>query len=127
MYVSRTAERREIVANDGCRLRELLHPERDPCALPYSLAVAWVEPGRTTLPHRLEQETEVYYIVRGTGRMHVGAESRDVRAGDAVVVPAGEVQWVACTGSERLEFLNLVSPPWRAEHDVRADDRGQEC
>jgi len=30
----------EITANDGCRLRELLHPDRDGADLSYSFAIA---------------------------------------------------------------------------------------
>jgi len=38
-----------------------------------------------------------------------------------VVIPAAAVQWIECIGEEPLEFLALVSPPWRADHDVRAE------
>lgn len=121
MLVRRTMKAEEITANDGCRLRELLHPDKDGSGLPYSLALARVEPGRRTLPHRLTAETEVYYVVRGEGRMHVGDALSVLRPGDAVVIPAGAEQWIECAGDEALEFLALVSPPWRAEHDVRTD------
>jgi mannose-6-phosphate isomerase-like protein (cupin superfamily) len=121
LRVIRTAQRAEITANDGCRLRELLHTERDGCGLPYSLAVARVEPGSATHPHLLEEEQEVYYIVKGSGRMHIDSECSEVGPGDAVVIPAGAVQWIENTGGESLEFLALVSPPWRADHDIRTD------
>lgn len=119
MLISRTEDCAEIVANDGSRLRELLHPDRFDCDLPYSLAVARVDPGGATLPHRLTEETEVYYVVRGVGTMHVGRETTEVGPGNTVVVPAGAEQWIECTGEEALQFLCLVSPPWRAETDVR--------
>ena len=113
----------EIVANDGCRLRELLHPGKDGSGIPYSLALAWVEPGLATFPHRLTGETEVYLILAGSGRMHIGDESADLQAGDAVVIPPGARQWIECTSPGGLQFAALVSPPWRADHDVR-DDAG---
>ena len=121
MLVRRTTEAEEIIANDGCRLRELFHPERDESGLPYSLAAARVEPGERTSPHCLTEETEVYYVVRGQGRMHVGEAESLLREGDAVVIPAASVQWIECIGDEPLEFVALVSPPWRADHDVRAE------
>lgn len=121
MLVRRTNDAEEITANDGCRLRELLHPEKDGSSLPYSLAVARVEPGQRTLPHCLTDESEVYYVVQGEGRMHIDDAASVLRAGDAVVIPAGAVQWIECTGDGTLEFLALVSPPWQAEHDVRAE------
>ena len=119
MRVRRIASCEEITANDGCRLRELLHPEKDGSGVSYSLAVAQVEPGEATIPHLLREETEVYHVVRGSGRMHVGGESARVGPGDTVVIPAGSEQWIENLGSETLEFLALVSPPWRADHDVR--------
>ncbi len=114
-------EHEEITANDGCRLRELLHTERDGSGLPYSLAVARVEPGRTTRRHFLKEEQEVYYIIEGHGSMHIGYESSTVGPGDAIVIPAGAIQWIECMGEDPLVFLALVSPPWRADHDIRAD------
>lgn len=123
MLIRRMTTCAEIVANDGCRLRELLHPGKDGSGIPYSLALAWVEPGKATFPHRLTAETEVYLILAGSGRMHIGDESADLQTGDAVVIPRGARQWIECTGRESLQFAALVSPPWRADHDVR-DDAG---
>jgi mannose-6-phosphate isomerase-like protein (cupin superfamily) len=108
----------EIIANDGCRLRELLHPERDAVELPYSLAIANVEPGKATYRHLLRQ-TEVYYILQGIGRMHIGEESRELNEGDSVVIPKQSAQWIENIGENNLVFAAIVSPPWRAEDDVR--------
>ena len=121
MLIRRFDECDEITANDGCRLRELLHPDRDGSGLPYSLAVARVKPGDRTLPHQLVAETEVYYILAGRGTMHIDGEEAEVRSGDAVVIPAGAVQWVECSGGDPLEFVALVSPPWRADHDRKVE------
>jgi mannose-6-phosphate isomerase-like protein (cupin superfamily) len=119
MLVSSSADRTEIAAVDGCRLRELLHPERIPGSpADYSLAIAVVAPGTATHPHTLAQ-TEVYYVIRGTGRMHIDAESRDVGPGDAIVIPPRATQWIACTSAEPLEFAAIVSPPWRLADDQR--------
>ncbi len=121
MWVRRTGECAEIVANDGSHLRELLHPDRDGPGVPYSVAAARVEPGEATDPHRLEGETELYLFIGGSGRMHVEGETAPVSEGDVVFVPAGSTQWVECTGGDPLRFLLVVNPPWRADHDVRAD------
>lgn len=122
MLLRRLREQPEIIANDGCRLRELLHPDRHPAALSYSLALAWVDPGKSTFPHGLSGEVEVYYIISGHGRMHIGDEAREVEAGDAIVIPAGSEQWIENPGREALHFAAIVSPPWRAEHDIRSGD-----
>lgn len=122
MLIKRMDRCEEIVANDGCRLRELLHPDRDETDIPYSVALAWVDPGERTLPHLLQNQTEVYLVLRGTGRMHIDEESADVEEGDLVEIPRGATQWIENTGDETLHFAALVSPPWRAEDDVRVDD-----
>jgi len=119
MLIRRMEACTEIIANDGCRLRELLHPGKDGSGISYSLALAWVDPGKSTYPHHLTGETEVYLILSGTGRMHIDNESADLKAGDAVVIPRGARQWIECTGPAALHFAALVSPPWREDHDVR--------
>ena len=111
----------QFIANDGCSIRELLHPKNDPVDLPFSLAVAEVEQGSATYRHRLSQ-TEVYYILAGTGIVHVGGEERAVTAGDAVFIPPRESQWIRNTGAGTLKFVAIVSPPWRSEDDERLDD-----
>ena len=109
----------EIVANDGCRLRELLHPDRDGADLSYSFAIAYVDPGKSTYPHYLKQ-TEVYFIIQGIGRMHLAEETQEVNEGDIVVIPQEKKQWIENIGQNVLVFAAIVSPPWRAEDDVRA-------
>ena len=119
MLIKRLRDCTEIIANDGCRLREVLHPANDAADVSYSLAYAWVDPGQATLPHRLRAQIEVYSILRGRGRMHIGDEEADVEEGDSIVIPAGSVQWIENTGAETLFFTATVSPPWRAEDDIR--------
>ncbi len=119
MLVKKLANCAEIIANDGCRLRETLHPDSDPVGLPYSFAFAWVDPGERTYPHSLRRQTEVYVILRGSGRMHIDDEAEDVEFGDSIVIPVGSNQWIENTGPEALWFAALVSPPWQAEDDVR--------
>lgn len=110
-----------IIANDGCRVFELLHPFRDGFELPYSFAIAEVLPHEHSYRHRLRQ-IEVYYILAGHGLMHIDDETRELTVGDAVVIPAGSVQWIENLGAETLRFVALVSPPWRSEDDFRLND-----
>lgn len=118
MFVKALADCPPLLANDGCRIFELLHPRNDPLALPYSFAIAEVEVGESSYRHRLRQ-TEVYFVLAGRGRMHVDAETRELGVGDAVVIPADAEQWIDNIGDERLRFVAVVSPPWRAEDDLR--------
>lgn len=118
MIVKQLADCREFTANDGCRIREVLHPKNDPVALPYSLAVAVVETGGRTYKHKLDRE-EVYYILSGEGEMHVDGETAPVVADELVYIPAHAVQWIENTGNVPLRFMAIVNPPWTAEGDER--------
>ncbi len=118
MFIKRLDDCVEIVANDGCRLKEILHSDRDDVELPYSLAYARVEAGKGTHPHQLAAQDEVYTILSGAGVMHIGEETEEVGAGDTIVIPAGAEQWIENTSEGELVFTALVSPPWREEDDL---------
>ncbi len=89
---------------DGSEIRELL-AHRNSCIRQQSLAEARVAPGLTTTPHHHPRTEEIYYILEGTGRMHLGDAARDVGAGDAIAIPPGEVHWIANSGQTTLRFL----------------------
>ncbi|MFK8068353.1 MAG: cupin domain-containing protein [Gammaproteobacteria bacterium] len=108
----------KIIANDGCYLKELLHPKNDPVELPYSFSVAAVAVGESTYHHYLKQ-TEVYFILEGKGLLHVGTETSNLIKGGSAIVPPHKEQWLENTGSSELEFIVIVSPPWCEEDDIR--------
>ena len=115
---------REITAIDGTKLRELLHPDRDPAAIRYSLAHAVVPPQIWSLLHLL-RTTEVYYILSGRGIMEINGEQREVSPGDAVYVPPGGQQRIFAQGPEPLAFLCIVDPAWRAEDEEKLEIRNE--
>jgi len=98
-------------AGDASFLKELLNPAKEPLAIRFSLAHAEVAPGRKTRPHRLTS-AEVYVILDGRGRMHVGAETAEVSTGQTVYIPPGEVQRIENIGAGPLVFLCIVDPAW---------------
>ena len=51
--------------------------------------------------------------------MHIDDETREVKAGDAILIPAGAVQFLENTGAEPICFLAIVEPAWEPEIDVR--------
>lgn len=118
MLIKRAVECNEFTANDGCRIRELLHPRNDGTEMPFSLAIARVAPGKQSYAHYLEQ-VEVYYILEGRGLMHIDDETAEVRPGDAVYIPARASQWIENPGESELVFAAIVSPPWSEEDDIR--------
>ena len=118
MFTKSLAACPPLLANDGCRIFELLHGRNDAIDLPYSFAVAEVEVGASSYRHRLAQ-TEIYFILAGRGRMHVDHEARELVVGDTVLIPAQAEQWIDNVGDDVLRFVAVVSPPWRAEDDER--------
>ncbi len=116
MFTKSLADCPPLLANDGCRIFELLHGKNDTIDLPYSLAVAEVEVGQSSYRHRLRQ-SEIYFILAGRGRMHVDDETRELAVGDTVVIPPQAAQWIDNIGDELLRFVAVVSPTWRAQDD----------
>jgi len=117
MRIRKLADCFEILAGDRTRLRELLHPEREyPFSGRYSLARAVVNPGFASIKHRLTAD-EVYYILEGSGVMHINDEAAVVRPGDAVEIPPGSVQWIENPGPGELIFLCIVDPAWCIEDE----------
>ncbi|WP_416670772.1 cupin domain-containing protein [Egbenema bharatensis] len=107
----------EFIAGDGTQLRELLHPDKQPIALRYSLAHAIVPPGQTSIPHSLTT-SEVYYILEGTGEMHIDEETQPVAPGDAIYIPPDAMQYIHNNGTIPLVFLCIVDPAWRKEDET---------
>ena len=106
----------KFISGDRVVLRELIHPRISPLALSYSLAHAVVKPGQKSLRHRLKT-SEVYYILSGSGTIHIGWETAKVRPGQAVYIPPGSVQFIENTGRSDLSFLCIVDPAWRSEDE----------
>ncbi|MDD4004326.1 MAG: cupin domain-containing protein [Elusimicrobiaceae bacterium] len=117
MFARHFTEFREFTSADGCALREIFNPAADPAfKLGYSLAHAALQAGSASLPHRLDR-SEVYYIIAGSGVMHIDAESRAVTPGATVYIPPGAVQYIENAGEEELEFVCMVDPGWTPECD----------
>lgn len=111
----------EFVAGDGTVLRELLHPDKQPLQLRYSLAHAIVLAGQSSTPHALTT-SEVYYILSGNGEMHIDDETQAVEPGDAVYIPPNARQFIHNKGVEPLVFICIVDPAWRKEDETIYSD-----
>jgi mannose-6-phosphate isomerase-like protein (cupin superfamily) len=113
-----------IVAGDNSLLRELFNPLEDDMDVRYSLAVAIVEPGGTTYLHRLKN-SEVYFILDGTGEMRIGDETEEVHAGHAVYIPPNAEQQITNTGDDDLMFVCIVDPAWKKEDEEVLETNGE--
>lgn len=116
MLVVKLNDCAEFIAGDNTILREILHPDKQNLQLRYSLAHAIVKPGEVSLPHRLAT-SEVYYILEGTGTMHIDDEEAEVGPGCTIYIPPHSVQSISNTGPTDLVFMCIVDPAWRAEDE----------
>lgn len=117
MFISDLLTCTEFLAGDHTILRELLHPDKAPLQLRYSLAHATLKPGDTSYKHYL-RTSEVYYILEGKGIMHIGEETQEVFPGQVVYIPPMALQCIHNPGPVDLKFLCIVDPAWRKEDEV---------
>ena len=116
MIIKELSKCTEFIAEDKSILRELLNPNKTSLPFNYSLAHACIKPGNKTVPHRLKT-SEVYYLLEGSGIMHVEKESAHVHSGVAISIPPNAVQYIHNNGSIDLKFLCMVSPAWKKEDE----------
>ena len=77
-------EKGEAFASDFARIGPVLGAKD----LGYSYDV--VPPGKRSCPfHSHRAEEEMFFIIKGTGTLRYGAETRKIRAGDVICCPTG--------------------------------------
>lgn len=111
MRIDRLDDREPFVTADGSSIRELAGVPSGNAAN-QSLAEATVAPGGETIAHHHVRSEEIYLFTAGAGRMRLGDEERDVRAGDAVVIPPGTPHRLLNPGAEPLVLLCCCAPPY---------------
>lgn len=95
-----------FVTKDGSTVRELFHTDAQ------SLAEATLEPGEATQRHHHRATEEIYFVVKGSGRMEVDGSARTVRPGDAILIPPGAWHTLENDGSSELRILCCCAPPY---------------
>ena len=75
------------------------------------LAVAKLAPGKQIEAH-VDPMEEIYFVMSGSGKMHVNEDSRQVGLGDATWIPAGSSHSLLNNGDEDLVILVVASPNW---------------
>lgn len=114
MYVKHLKDSTEFTAGDNSLLHEILNPKKEDISIHYSLAWASVKPKEKTLLHELKV-SEVYFILKGKGTMHINNEEKNIGKDDTIYIPPNAAQFIENTGEENLEFLCIVDPAWEPE------------
>ena len=117
MEIVRREQRESFITADGSSIRELAGIPTGNAAN-QSLAEATVPPGSETVEHFHRTSEEIYHFVAGAGRMRLGAEEADVRAGDTVVITPGLAHKLFNPGTEPLVLLCCCAPPYSDEDTV---------
>ena len=117
MIIKNISEVRSFIAGDKTIIKEILHPLNDAVDIPYSLAHATVEVGQQSLAHQLKS-SELYYILEGTGEVHINDEVSVISENELVLIPAMTTQWIKNIGQKPLKFLCIVHPFWKKEDEI---------
>jgi mannose-6-phosphate isomerase-like protein (cupin superfamily) len=102
---NRDSDATPFVTKDGSTIREYHHTSAQ------SLAEASLEPGAATHRHYHARSEEIYLVVEGSGLLEVDAETREVTAGDAIVIPPGSWHKLTAHGTG-VRLLCCCVPPY---------------
>jgi mannose-6-phosphate isomerase-like protein (cupin superfamily) len=109
MKVTSVETTEAFVTKDGSTIRELHHTAVQ------SLAEATLEVEQATERHYHRLTEEIYFVLKGQGRMEVDGETTHVRPGDAVLIPAGAWHQLENNGTSELRILCCCAPAY--SHD----------
>lgn len=72
-----------------------------------SVEVVWerLEPSQGTPQDKHPSFDQLFFILKGTGEVTVGTETREVKAATVVFIPQNTHHSVKCTSDEGLEYL----------------------
>jgi mannose-6-phosphate isomerase-like protein (cupin superfamily) len=121
MEIVRREHREAFITADGSSIRELAGiPSAN--ATNQSLAEAVVPAGSATVAHFHRRTEEIYVFTGGSGRMRLGDEERQVRAGDCVVIAPGAVHKLWADADQPLVLLCCCAPAYSHEDTVPLED-----
>lgn len=112
MEIRSHASQIPFTTKDGSTITSLLDLANAPVHN-QSLAEAHIPAGGSTQRHYHQLSEEFYYITAGTGTMEIDEESREVRPGDAILIPPRA--WHQISATSDLTFLCCCAPPYRHE------------
>jgi mannose-6-phosphate isomerase-like protein (cupin superfamily) len=80
-----------------------------------SIGLAVVE--KSIRPHYQKVSDEIYFVLRGRGKITVGGEARELREGDVATIPKGSVHGFENTGPEPCLVVFASGPKFEADKD----------
>ena len=95
-----------FVTKDGSTIRELHHTAAQ------SLAEATLEVEQATERHYHRLTEEIYFVLKGQGKMEIDGETGYLRPGDSVLILPGAWHQLENNGTSELRILCCCSPPY---------------
>lgn len=90
-----------------------------------SFAIADMRNVKVAEPHyHTNGETEIYFIISGSGLTVVGNEELQVKAGDVIVTPPETVHFTI--PRENLVLIVINTPPFNPNNNIHVDEAEQE-
>ncbi len=117
MSIRKDSEVESIQGNEGTKVKQYFHPHDTPIRISYSLAQFTLEPGKKSRLHKIKS-SEIYYILEGTGIIHIDDGTYPVENNDAAYVPPNAKQFIENSGNQDLRFLCIVETAWKMEDET---------
>ena len=96
--------------NPGKRSEQIVWPENAPEAR-VTITRVTMAPGATSARHSHPAREQTWLVERGRGTLLLkDGGSDEVRAGDVIVTPPGEVHGVSNTSEEQFVYLSITTP-----------------
>ncbi|MGY5148259.1 MAG: cupin domain-containing protein [Candidatus Nitrosopumilus sp. bin_7KS] len=117
MSLRKNSEIESIQGNEGTKIKQYFHPHNTLNGINYSLAQFTLESGKKSKLHKMSS-TEIFYILEGSGVLHVNDEIYNLEKNDSVYVPPNSKQFIENVGTSDLKFLCIVEPAWKADDEI---------
>lgn len=72
------------------------------------VSLAWLQPSQSYEPHKHPWE-EVYYIIKGKGKIRVDQQTKEISDGCAIYIPPDAEHEIINTSDEMIEFLAFAA------------------
>ena len=102
---------------EGTQIRQIFTPDNTNNVIRYSIAHCTINPGNSSKPHTMKT-SEIFYILQGSGTMHVGTEQKEITKNETIFVPPMSKQFIENNGEIDLIALCIVDPAWKQEDEI---------
>ena len=117
MNIKKIKDLEEFSGQEGTQIRQIFSPINTNNAIRYSIAHCTISPGNSSKPHTMKT-SEIYYILQGSGTIHIGEELKEISKNESVFVPPMSKQFIENNGEIDLIALCIVDPAWKQEDEI---------